>query len=294
MDNTKSIAFASGKGGTGKTTLAVNFAKHLSMEKNIKVALYDLDVEEPNSLIYFPDADNIFQTILSVDIPSFDLSKCRFCGICDSKCNFNAISVFNNKLIFHKELCKSCQRCKYICPAGAISFEDMKIGKATIFEDRELTIFEGRLNEGKIQAKDLIRQVKNVSHHKTFDYKILDCPPGTTCPMVESVTNADFVILVTEPTPFGLHDLSLAVEALAELKKRFAVIINKSDENDVIIYDYCSAKYIDIITTIKFDINYAKISSSGRLLASDESGNADNYFSDKMSSISAYLSEADV
>jgi MinD superfamily P-loop ATPase len=276
------VAFASGKGGTGKTSLAVNFAKYLSLSQ--KVVLRDLDVEEPDACIYFPDIKLLNTKTSLIKIPRVDKNKCTLCGICVEKCNFKAITIIGDTVGIFKELCKGCLRCKNVCPQGAIYFEDIRIGDIKEYQDEKLTILEGKLDTGNIHTKDLISDVKKIGlkdSQKTDEIfvDIYDCPPGTTCPMVEAVKDSDFVVLVTEPTPFGLHDLDLAVEVVSELNKKFGVVINKSGDNDPIIESYCSNNNIALLEKIPFSIDIAKKCINGKLL--DE----ENWYKEKMDSL---------
>ena len=261
-----SIAFASGKGGTGKTSLAVNFAKYLSLHNSVQ--LYDLDVEEPNTNIYFSGSyDLLEQEVSTVNIPVVDGNTCDYCGKCSEKCNFNAIAVFKKSISLFPELCKGCGRCINICPRDAIHFEKSKIGVVRSYINGNLSIIEGMLDLGNIHTKSLINDVK-LRDKKQIN--IYDCPPGTTCPMVESIFDADFVVLVTEPTPFGLHDLSLAVEVVQKMKKMCGVVINKSGNNDVIIEKYCSGKGLTIMGKIPFSRNIAQKCGNGKFCYGDE------------------------
>lgn len=276
------VAFASGKGGTGKTSLAVNFAKYLSFSQ--KVILRDLDVEEPDACIYFPDIKFINTKTSFTKIPRVDKNKCTLCGACVEKCNFKAISIIGNTVGIFKELCKGCLRCKNVCPQSAIYFEDIRIGDIKEYQDGELIILEGKLDTGNIHTKGLISDVKKIDFKdpKIIGEKIIDvydCPPGTTCPMVEAVKDSDFVVLVTEPTPFGLHDLDLAVEVVRELNKKFGVVINKAGDNDSLIESYCSKNNINLLEKIPFSIDIAKKCINGQLLYKE------NWYKEKMDSL---------
>jgi MinD superfamily P-loop ATPase len=281
MGNKQSIAFASGKGGTGKTSLAVNFAKFMSQYENVE--LLDLDVEEPNAIIYFQDISVIGSLRSNIKIPSFDKNKCVFCCDCSLRCNFNAIAVLDKDIVHFPELCKGCGRCKAACKHQAIEFVQKDIGAINQYADGSLTIIEGRLNTGSVHTKELIKDVKLQSQK---EFSILDCPPGTTCPMVESIIEANYVILVTEPTPFGLHDLSLAVEAAQKLKKRFGMIINKSGPNDMIIEEYCIKNGFEIIERIPFSKETAIKCINGKLYYSEP------FFMEKMENIRIFLQQA--
>lgn len=254
MNRKISIAFASGKGGTGKTSLAVNFAKFLSQDK--EVLLLDLDVEEPNTRIFFSQNRISMQSKESmINIPCFDNERCDYCGQCAEKCNFNAIVVFKTQISLFNELCKGCGRCKNICHANAIFLKEQKIGEILEYTDQNLSIIEGTLDIGNIHTKSLIKDVKK---QKQKSINVYDCPPGTTCPMVESIADVDFVVLVTEPTPFGLHDLTLAIEVVLKLNKKFGIVINKSNYNDPLIEKFCSINKYRIIGKIPFDRSIAE------------------------------------
>ncbi len=280
--NNISIAFASGKGGTGKTSLAANFAKYLSQDKN--VLLSDLDVEEPNVNIFFPDNHKPLKSNMStINIPEVDKVKCTYCGECAKKCNFNAIAVFKDRISIFNELCKGCGRCFNVCKTGAIHLKKTEIGKVNEYSNESLAITEGVLNTGDIHTKSLITDVKNYKH---CEINIYDCPPGTTCPMVESILDADFVVLVTEPTPFGLHDLSLAIEVVQKLQKRFGIIINKSNDNDFIVEEYCAQNGFQVIEKIPFDRDIAKKCGRGEFYYNDDS------YSSKMQKIYDHIKGA--
>ena len=265
--NKKSIAFASGKGGTGKTSLAVNFAKYISGFMNVTLA--DLDVEEPNTGVYFKTENtDVLQEKCFISTPQINLDKCNYCGKCAQKCNFNAIAVFGEKTSVFSDLCKSCGKCAIVCPENAISFVDTEIGTVSTYSHGKLTIREGILNIGNIHTKNLIQDVKK---HLDTKISVLDCPPGTTCPMVESVSDADFVILITEPTPFGLHDLSLAADVIQKLRKKTGIIINKSGSNDGIIEKFCNETGIKLIGKVPFSRDTAEKCGRGELYYTDSS-----------------------
>lgn len=276
------VAFASGKGGTGKTSLAVNFAKYLSQHED--AALIDLDVEEPNTGIFFPAVNRSVETKISeIDLPEIDISKCTHCGECVVKCNFNAIAAVGSDFLVFSELCKGCGRCRNVCAPGAITMKRSRIGVVNEYSDDRLIVVEGVLDTGNIHTKSLISDVKK---HDKKKINIYDCPPGTTCPMVESISHADFVVLVTEPTPFGLHDLSLAVEVVVKLSKKFGVIINKSGDNDGIIEEYCSENGYSIIEKVPYDRTIAEITGRGEFYYDDP------VFTSKMRKIHEYITGA--
>jgi len=200
------IAIASGKGGTGKTTVATNLAALIAESYN--TVLCDLDVEEPNSGIFI-EADLVHEEHKYKMIPEWDQKKCSMCGICQEVCNFNAIIQLGLQIKIFPQLCHSCYACSELCPSGALPMVPKKMGVLKHFNHRNLDFIESRLDIGEEQAVPLISQtIKYVNNKFPNDIiKIYDSPPGTSCPVIEATKYADFVILVTEPTPFGLHDL---------------------------------------------------------------------------------------
>jgi MinD superfamily P-loop ATPase len=249
------ISVASGKGGTGKTTVAVNLALSLN-----NVQLLDCDVEEPNSHIFikplFKRRDPVF-----VPIPVVDQKKCDGCGRCKEVCAYNAIAVTNKKVLIFPELCHGCGSCEYFCPNDALKEEEEEIGVVEIGEKDGIEFVHGKLNIGKMMAPPVIRAVKkHISRKKTA---IIDVPPGTSCPVITAIKDTDFVILVTEPTPFGLNDLSLAVEVVRKLKIPFGVIINRSSLGDKKTDKYCAKENISILMRIPFSKKIAEIYSRG-------------------------------
>lgn len=256
------ISIASGKGGTGKTTVATNLA--LSIESGVQ--FLDCDVEEPDAHIFLkPKIREVKKAFIPV--PAIDESKCNYCGICSRVCAYNAIAVLpplNNRkpsAIFFPPLCHGCGACSYLCPQEAIKEVEREIGVVEIGKVGNLEFVHGRLNIGEAMAPPLIKQVKkHIDFSKTV---IIDAPPGTSCPVVTSVDKSDFCILVTEPTPFGLNDLVLAVEVLRKLAIPFGVVINRFDIADNKVSMYCLDNNIRILMSIPFDIETARAYSKG-------------------------------
>ncbi len=249
------ISIASGKGGTGKTLFSVNLFLNLLKNKD-NVTLVDLDVEEPNCDYLF-DANINNNETLYVSLPVIDEDKCKLCRSCEEVCNFSAVVVLPKKIYINKNLCHSCLRCKYHCMYDAIHEEKYEIGRLSYEHNKnnnQLLFAKGILKEGTIQSKELITQVKQfvMDSYNTNDLIIQDCPPGVSCNMTEAVKHSDVVILITEPTPFGLHDLELAVETVRKMKLKHYVLINKSDEQDYIIENYCDKENVEIIGKIPF------------------------------------------
>jgi len=264
--NHKKIAIASGKGGTGKTMLSVNLAGFLSKQK--RVLLTDLDVEEPNCLLLLKEASVSEVVDAFKMIPSWDIDKCTFCGLCAKNCMFNAIVRLGPQIVVFKELCHSCYACTELCPENALPMQEVKIGQLTHVEDVNLIAVEGQLKIGEEQAVPMIEQALEYST-KFFDdsdIQILDCPPGNSCPLVAAVKDADFVILVTEPTPFGLNDLSIAVETVRIIGKKVGVVINKDGLGDSGVSDYCKENNVPILGKIKYDQRIASLYAQGELI----------------------------
>jgi MinD superfamily P-loop ATPase len=251
------ISVASGKGGTGKTTVATNLA--LSLEN---VLLLDCDVEEPNDhLLLNPKL--IKQNPVFVTIPSIQEDKCDYCGKCADFCKFNALFVANKKVMVFPQICTSCEGCKIICPKNAITDKKREIGKITIGSTRDIELIYGELNIGEPMAIPIIKAVKN--HIRPLEQRevIIDSPPGTSCPVIETVLGSDFTILVTEPTPFGLHDLKITVDVLRKLKIPFGVVINQSDIGDLRVHNYCNRNFIPILMEIPYSRKIAELYSKG-------------------------------
>ncbi len=249
------ISVASGKGGTGKTTVAVNLALSLN-----NVQLLDCDVEEPNSHIFlkpvFERKDNVY-----IPVPRVDQKKCDGCGRCKEVCVYNAIAVTNKKVLIFPELCHGCGSCAYFCPYDAIKEEDREIGVVEIGKKDGIQFIHGKLNIGQMMAPPVIKAVKkHINRKKTV---IIDVPPGTSCPVITAVKDSDFVILVTEPTPFGLNDMSLAVEVVRKLGIPFGVIVNRSGLGNKKTDEYCIGENIPILMRIPFSKKIAEIYSRG-------------------------------
>jgi MinD superfamily P-loop ATPase len=253
------IAVASGKGGTGKTTVATNLYQYISQADSGKTLLVDCDVEEPNDTLFFPDALQARELKVVQEIPSIDTSRCTFCRKCVEYCEFNAITVLPPVRFaeVNASLCHSCGACAIACKFDAINHTEHPIGILSHYKlDQGAGILEGRLNVGSAMQTAVIRSLKKEipADLKTV---ILDGPPGTSCPVVETIADSDFVVLVTEPTPFGLHDLKLMVRLLQEIQKPFGVVINKANLGNRDVYDYLRNKGIEILGEIPFSRTYA-------------------------------------
>ena len=249
------ISVASGKGGTGKTSVAVNMALSVG---NVK--LLDCDVEEPNAHVLLHPQINKKEPVYTL-IPKVDRELCNTCGECTKFCQFNAIFVAPEKILVFPELCHSCGGCAMVCPQKAISWEKNRIGTLNFGSTDGLDLVYGELEVSKPLAVPIIKAVKK--QIKEGENVILDSPPGTSCPFVETVSASDFCLLVTEPTPFGLHDLNIAVEVLRRVKVPFGVVVNRAGIGDKKVYDYCKAENIPIMLEIPYDRKIAELYSNG-------------------------------
>ncbi|MCP4651334.1 MAG: P-loop NTPase [PVC group bacterium] len=250
------ISVASGKGGTGKTTVAVSLALSL----NANTQFLDCDVEEPNAHIFFkPEIKD--KITVSIPVPEINEVKCNFCRKCAEICAYNALAVINNKVLVFPHLCHGCGGCKLLCPQKAITEINKEIGIVEIGKAANLEFAHGRLNIGEVMAPPLIRSVKkNINPNCNV---IIDAPPGTSCPVVETIKQSDFCLLVTEPTPFGLNDLMLAVKVLEKLNIPFGLVINRSDIGDKKVDKYCTDKNIPVLMRIPFKRKIAVAYSEG-------------------------------
>jgi len=253
------ISVASGKGGTGKTTVATNLALSINNSSN-GVQFLDCDVEEPNAHIFLKP--QIKQTkVVSIPVPEIDESKCDFCGRCAEICAYNAIAVLKDTVLTFPHLCHGCGGCSLLCPQKAIKEIDKEIGVVEIGNSDSIQFIHGKLNIGEAMSPPLIKAVKEyVNPTRTV---IIDVPPGTSCPVIVSIKDSNFCILVTEPTPFGLNDLILAVEVLRKLKVPFCVVVNRSDLGNEKTDNYCKKENIPVLMRIPFRREIAFAYSKG-------------------------------
>ena len=263
------IAVASGKGGTGKTTLSTNLSKYLVNSGSFRnVILADLDVEEPNSGLFI-NGETLEKNIKYKMIPEWNKNLCTNCGNCDRVCNFNAVLKLGSSVMILPELCHSCYACSELCPAQALPMKSERMGELRVIKDKDLTFIESRLDIGQEQAVPLIAQsIEYIEeeYDTADDLIILDSPPGTSCPVIEVAKNSDFIILVTEPTPFGLHDLSLAVNTMREIGRDFGVVINRWGVGNDDVIRYCDDQNIDIIAKFPHMRSIAEIYSRGEII----------------------------
>jgi MinD superfamily P-loop ATPase len=252
------ISVASGKGGTGKTLVATSLA--LSLIDNYKVQLLDCDVEEPNANILLNLAMNQSQPVY-IPVPRVDETKCTYCRKCAEVCAYNAIAVLKEKVLVFPELCHGCGACSYLCPESAITEEGREVGIIERGNSGNLELIQGRLAIGEAMAPPVIREVKK--YITPANIVIIDVPPGTSCPVVEAVEGSNFCLLVTEPTPFGLNDLSLAVEVVRKLGIPCGVVINRVGIGSKEVEQYCHREGIPVLLRIPLDRKIAMLYSKG-------------------------------
>jgi MinD superfamily P-loop ATPase len=253
------ISVASGKGGTGKTTVATNLALSLDRE----VQLLDCDVEEPNAYLFIHPTIDRVETV-AAPVPVVDESRCTLCGKCAEICQFKAIIVIGKTVLPFHELCHSCGGCLEVCPEDAVTEEGRELGIIEQGHRNGLSFAHGKLRVGEAMSPPLIRKVRALS--KSDRLVIIDAPPGTSCPVIEAMKGTDFVLLVTEPTPFGLYDLKLAVGAVRVLGIPCGLVINRSDLGDDKVREYAKEENIPILMEIPFDRTIAEAYSRGKAI----------------------------
>jgi len=255
------IAIASGKGGTGKTTISVVLAAYLASQKE-RVNILDCDVEEPNVNLFLKFSPDKKEAVFSV-VPEVNLDKCDSCGRCSQICNFSAIVSIKDKPLVLSEMCHACGGCFLVCSSGALTKKKKEIGFREEAFQGQINYYGGKLKIGEAMSPPLIKAVKEKI---SLGFNLLDSPPGTSCPAIEAIGGSDYVILVTEPTPFGLHDLKLAVEMVRALKIDFGVLINRSDLGDDRVVKFCQQEKINILASIPNSRKIAESYSKGELV----------------------------
>lgn len=249
------IAVASGKGGTGKTLVAINLALSVNADQ-----VLDCDVEEPNDYIFLHPKKTTSEPV-EVLIPEIDEEKCTYCRKCAELCQFNSLFIAGETAMVFPELCHSCGGCKLVCPENAITEKPRSIGKIYVGDVDGIELVYGKLNVGEALAVPIISAVKRKS--KTDGLVILDSPPGSACPVVESVLGANFCLMVTEPTPFGLHDLEVAADVVMQLGIPLGIVVNFAGIGDNGVYEYCEKMKLPILMEIPYDRKIAELYSKG-------------------------------
>ena len=259
------IAVASGKGGTGKTTVSASL---VSVWESPVVAV-DLDVEEPN-LHLFLNPTMTGGNTASMDVPEVDESKCTQCGECAELCQFRAISVLGTVVLTFPEMCHGCGGCMAICPEKAITSGSRVLGEISWGRARDAGFLMGKLRVGEAMSPPLMRAVKrkldSMAESAGRDV-IIDAPPGVSCPAVNAVMDSDVIVLVTEPTPFGLYDLKLAHEAFRPLGIPMGVVVNRAGLGNSEVFEFCASAGLDILATIPYERAIAEAYSDGRIIA---------------------------
>ncbi|NLD92104.1 MAG: P-loop NTPase [Fibrobacter sp.] len=256
------IAVASGKGGTGKTTISTNLALYLCEESN-KVVYLDCDVEEPNGHLFLrPVLGEKITT--SIPVPVIDSSKCNACGECVRFCEYKALVRLGKDVMLFPELCHGCGGCTLVCPNNAIQEQPREIGFVESGTSEKIGFVHGRLNIGEAMSPPLIRAV--LRQTRSNDINIIDAPPGTSCPVIASIRDVDFIVLVTEPTPFGLNDLGLALDMVKVLGIPHGVVVNRAEDDNRDAEDFCEKQNVAILTKIQDDRRIAECYSKGEMI----------------------------
>ncbi len=256
------ISVASGKGGTGKTTIATNLAVSIGSG----VQLLDCDVEEPNAHLFLKTEIQHAQTV-STPVPKIDKQKCSLCRKCVDICRFKVIAIPGQTILTFPELCHSCGGCLLVCPEEAISETGRELGILETGTSKSIDFVHGRLRVGEAMSPPLIQKVRSLVKPETIN--IVDAPPGTSCPVIAAMKETDFVLMVTEPTPFGLHDLKLAVEAVKLLDLPCGLVINRADIGNDDVRQYAQAENLPILMEIPFDRKIAEAYSDGRMIVEE-------------------------
>jgi len=258
------VTVASGKGGTGKTTVTVNLAVIAAKEC---VEVFDCDVEEPNAHL-FVKPQRVVTEEISTMIPTVDMELCTLCGECEKICQFSAITMIAKKIMVFPEMCHSCKGCSMVCPTGAVKEGSRVLGSLLTGESsRGFNLTWGELRVGEAMSPPLIKQVKK--RIQSDQFTLVDAPPGTSCPAVATLRDSDFALLVAEETPFGLNDLALTVEALKKLGVPMGIVINRADGGKGIIDKYADQESIEVMQRIPFSREAAKVCAQGLFLVDE-------------------------
>ena len=257
------IAVASGKGGTGKTTIATNLAATLA-RTGYQVTYMDSDVEAPNGHIFLKPEIHADASVC-LPVPVVDEERCTACGKCTELCQYGALILLGRQILVFPDLCRGCGGCQRVCPEEAIQENPRRIGVIETGQAGPIHFIQGRLDIGSPLSPPVIRAARQ--QLSGDGVQLIDAPPGTACAAVQAVEGADYVLLVTEPTPFGLHDLQLSIDMLRVLERPFGVVVNRADEGSGSIRDYCAIEGIDILLELPDDRRVAEACSRGELIA---------------------------
>ena len=258
------ISIASGKGGTGKTMVATSMAVSLASPGMSRITVADCDVEEPNAYLFFPERALLERKECHIPVPVIDELRCTHCGQCSETCNYHALAVLPETVLLFSELCHGCGACTLVCPEKAVSEDSRSVGDVFRARSDGVEIIWGELRLGEARTTPLIKAVKSEAGGEMV---IVDCPPGTSCSLVESVRGTDFCLLVTEPTPFGLYDLDIALKALDRMNIPCGVLVNKSGMGDRKVYGYLEKRNIPLLMEIPLDRKIAELYSRGEIFA---------------------------
>lgn len=261
MKQKLTIAVASGKGGTGKTTVSASLAC-AAADAGYKAAYLDCDVEEPNGHLFLkPSID--CRHMVGIPVPVVDQEKCIDCGLCGEICQFSAIVRINKNVLTFDKMCHGCGGCSLVCPTGAITVKSRNIGVVETGDCGNLRFCRGKLNVGEALSPPLIKAVRSTGRDDGLN--IVDASPGASCPVIAAIKGVDYVLLVTEPTPFGINDLEIAVDMVKELRIPLAVVVNRSVPEYTLARDFCRDKNIKILAEIPDDRRVAEAYSRGKL-----------------------------
>lgn len=257
------IAVLSGKGGTGKTLVSVNLAAAAGQ------AVYlDCDVEEPNGHLFFKPVD-VQEELVKVKIPLLDEQLCDGCRKCVAFCNFNALAYSNEKLIIFEDICHSCGGCILVCPQAALTEKDRVIGRIEKGRSEDVSVYTGILNTSEPSGVPIIDRLLDLNKEKPEQETFIDCPPGSACIVMEAIKDADYCILVTEASLFGVHNLKMVYELVTLFEKPLGVVINKCLDGDNPAEDFCLDQEIKILAKLPYDQNLAFLNSNGKILVKE-------------------------
>lgn len=267
------IAVLSGKGGVGKTLVSVNLAAIEGVSTYI-----DCDVEEPNGHLFFKPKD-VLEEEISVKIPKVDNELCNGCRKCVEFCNFNALAYIKDKLIIFEEICHSCGGCVLLCPDKALTEKNRVIGKVEKGRSEQVTVYTGILNIGEASGIPIIDNLLDKNKFLSDQLVVIDCPPGSACSVMESIQDADYCILVAEPTLFGVHNLNMVYELVQLFNKPFGVVLNKCLEGENPAEEFCKEKGITILARIPFDNELGTLTSNAEIAVRKSNRFRDMFFS---------------